>query len=198
MPASLESSRPIMAPSLADRLLSREVPRNHATDRMSHTCAASYTTEAYHQLPTYIYAPLLSLSSIPILSCSCYHLPQTAPSLPSLPAANTMSSTKARTSVRYSTYSVAPSVTPTFATNDSAQAEFRDIATGLDRMENKALTMQRVALDDEKTDNLRKLALGAKLERALDRRMSSQDAVMRPRPKQPVISDKQQLVEKVA
>lgn len=104
----------------------------------------------------------------------------------------------ARTSVRYSTYSVTPSVTPTFATNDSAQAEFRDIASGLDRMENKALSSQRVALDEEKTDNLRKLALGAKLERALDRRMSSQDAVMRPRTKKPVLSEKQQLVEKVA
>ncbi|ATY67417.1 hypothetical protein A9K55_000440 [Cordyceps militaris] len=109
-----------------------------------------------------------------------------------------MTSPKARTSVRYSTYSVTPSVTPTFATNDSAQAEFRDIASGLDRMENKALSSQRVALDEEKTDNLRKLALGAKLERALDRRMSSQDAVMRPRTKKPVLSEKQQLVEKVA
>lgn len=107
--------------------------------------------------------------------------------------------TKARTSVRYSTYSVAPSVTPTFASNDSAHAEFRDIATGLERMENKALSNQRVTLSEEKTDNLHKLALGAKLERALGRRMSSQDAVMRPRTKKPttVMSEKQQLVEKV-
>ncbi|OAR02236.1 hypothetical protein LLEC1_07370 [Akanthomyces lecanii] len=109
-----------------------------------------------------------------------------------------MVSTQARTSVRYSTYSVAPSFTPTFATSDSAHAEFRDIAFGLDRMENKALSSQRVVLDEEKTDNMRKLALGAKLERALDRRMSSQDAVMRPRPEKPVMSEKQQLVEKVA
>ncbi|KAH7152748.1 hypothetical protein EDB81DRAFT_841182 [Dactylonectria macrodidyma] len=88
-----------------------------------------------------------------------------------------------RTSVRFSTYSMAPSFTPTVQTSDSAHAEIRDIATGLERMENKALTSQRVALSEEKTDNMSKLALGAKLERALDRRMSGQDAVMRPRGK---------------
>lgn len=82
---------------------------------------------------------------------------------------------------RNSTYSVsAPSVAST-GTNDSSTAEIREITSGLQRMENKALIQQRVALSDDKVENLRKLALGAKLERALDRRMSSQDAVMRPR-----------------
>lgn len=90
---------------------------------------------------------------------------------------------KNRASVRMSTYSVAPSVTPTFQTDNSAHNEIRDIAHGLDRMENKALSSQRVVLSEEKTDNMSKLALGAKLERALDRRMSSQDAEMRPRGK---------------
>ncbi|PFH58346.1 hypothetical protein XA68_13860 [Ophiocordyceps unilateralis] len=94
-----------------------------------------------------------------------------------------------RNSARYSTYSMAASsFAPTVQTSDSAQAEIRDIATGLDRMENKALSSQRVALTDEKTDRLGKLALGAKLERALGRRMSGQDAVMRPRPKSVAIS----------
>ncbi|KAG7038099.1 hypothetical protein CPAR01_12248 [Colletotrichum paranaense] len=88
-----------------------------------------------------------------------------------------------RTSVRYSTYSMAPSFANTIQTNDSAHAEITDIAVGLDRMENKALSSQRVTLSEEKSANLSKLALGAKLERALDRRMSSQDAVMRPRGK---------------
>ena len=46
-------------------------------------------------------------------------------------------------------------------------------------MENKALSSQRVTLSEEKTDAMSKLALGAKLERALDRRMTAQDAVMR-------------------
>ncbi|KAK7952905.1 hypothetical protein PG988_013599 [Apiospora saccharicola] len=98
--------------------------------------------------------------------------PIMAPSLNSTP----------RTSVRFSQYSMqAPSVAATMQTTDSAQAEIQDIGTGLDRMENKALTQQRVELSEEKTANMSKLALGAKLERALDRRMSSQDAVMRPR-----------------
>lgn len=88
-----------------------------------------------------------------------------------------------RNSVRFSTYSMAPSFTPTVQTSDSAHAEIRDIAVGLDRMENKALSSQRVVLSEEKTDNMSKLALGAKLERALDRRMSGQDAEMRPRGK---------------
>jgi hypothetical protein len=88
-----------------------------------------------------------------------------------------------RASVRYSTYSVAPSFTPTVKTSDSATAEIGEIASGLERMENKALTSQRVMLSEEKTDNMSKLALGAKLERALDRRMSAQDAVFRPKKK---------------
>ena len=85
---------------------------------------------------------------------------------------------------------MAPSFTPTVLTTDSARAEIRDIATGLDRMENKALAQQRVTLSEEKTDNMSKLALGAKLERALDRRMSSQDAEMRPRRKAKGMSEK--------
>ena len=79
--------------------------------------------------------------------------------------------------------SSSPSFTPTVQSSDSTDGELRTIAVGLDRMENKALSSQRVVLDEEKTDNMRKLALGAKLERALDRRMSGQDAVMRPRGK---------------
>lgn len=92
----------------------------------------------------------------------------------------------ARTSVRYSTYSV----TPTVRTTESAHAEIRDIENGLDRMENKALNQQRVILSEEKSANLSKLALGAKLERALDRRMTSQDAVMRPRGKSVLLTEK--------
>ncbi|CAJ2510524.1 Uu.00g133330.m01.CDS01 [Anthostomella pinea] len=88
-----------------------------------------------------------------------------------------------RASLRYSTYSTAPSFTPTVQSTDSAHAEIRDIETGLARMENKALSQQRVMLSEEKAGNLNKLALGAKLDRALNRRMSSQDAVMRPREK---------------
>lgn len=101
---------------------------------------------------------------------------------PSLPSARRQ---QARTSVRFSTYSVAPSFATTVRTTDSAHAEIRDIETGLTRLENKALSQQRVVLSEEKSANLSKLALGAKLERALDRRMRGQDAEMRPRKPQP-------------
>lgn len=83
----------------------------------------------------------------------------------------------------------APSVAPTCGTTDSAHAEIRNIETGLERMENQALSQQRVELSETKSAHMSKLALGAKLERALDRRMSSQDAVMRPR-KPSVLNEK--------
>jgi hypothetical protein len=103
--------------------------------------------------------------------------------------------TSPRTSVRYSTYSMAPSFAPTMQTNDSATAEINHIEHGLARMENKALTQQRVVLSEEKSANLNKLALGAKLDRALDRRMVSQDAIMRPK-KTIVVTEKEDLPEK--
>ncbi len=79
---------------------------------------------------------------------------------------------------------MAPSYAPTVRTTDSATAEIQSIEKGLDRMENKALQQQRIVLNEEKTAVFQKLALGAKLDRALERRMTSQDAEMRaPRPK---------------
>ena len=58
-------------------------------------------------------------------------------------------------------------------------AEIKELAQGLDRLESKRLQQQRYVPSTEKTDNLSKLSLGAKVERALGRRMTSQDAVMR-------------------
>ncbi|OAA65654.1 hypothetical protein SPI_02441 [Niveomyces insectorum RCEF 264] len=98
----------------------------------------------------------------------------------SLESARPIMAPSTRTSVRYSTYSMAPSYAPTVRTTDSATAEIQTIEKGLDRMENKALQQQRVVLNEEKVAVFQKLALGAKLDRALERRMTSQDAVMRP------------------
>ena len=58
-------------------------------------------------------------------------------------------------------------------------AEIKELTDGLDRLENKPLQQQRFVPSAEKTDNLSKLALGAKVDRALGRRMSGQDAVMK-------------------
>jgi hypothetical protein len=77
---------------------------------------------------------------------------------------------------------MAPSVANTVKTSlssASAQQEIKDIEEGLEKLENKKLATQRYIPTQEKSENLSKLALGAKLERALGRRMGSQDAVMR-------------------
>ena len=64
--------------------------------------------------------------------------------------------------------------------------EIKEWSQGLERLESKRLQQQRYQPTPEKSDNLSKLALGAKVERALGRRMTSQDAVLRPK----VISEK--------
>lgn len=86
-----------------------------------------------------------------------------------------------RASTRLSTYSAAPTVNTieTSFTSDSAHQEIKDIEDGLEKLDNKKLASQRFLISEEKTENLGKLALGAKLDRALGRRMGGQDAEMR-------------------
>ncbi|KAF2440624.1 hypothetical protein P171DRAFT_104490 [Karstenula rhodostoma CBS 690.94] len=101
-----------------------------------------------------------------------------------------------RTSTRMSTYSTAPTLTPSVAPSHLSEAsstagdpkaqEIKSWNDGFERLEDKRLVQQRYMLDNEKTDNMSKLALGAKLDRALARRMSGQDAVFRPK----VLSEK--------
>ncbi|KAK2807550.1 hypothetical protein FQN50_005418 [Emmonsiellopsis sp. PD_5] len=90
-----------------------------------------------------------------------------------------------RNSQRFSTISGAGSLAlsdhtvSSSTTGDSRLAEIKELGEGLERLENKRLSQQRFVPTPQKTDDLNKLALGAKVERALGRRMSSQDAVMR-------------------
>ena len=92
-----------------------------------------------------------------------------------------------RTSQRASTYSNAPSLacsdatSTTTSSNDPVVAEFKYYTEKLDRLENKRLQQQRYVPSREKTESLSQLALQAKLERALGRRMTGQDAVLRPK-----------------
>ena len=86
---------------------------------------------------------------------------------------------------------LAPSLTPSV---DSVQQEVSHITEGLDKLENKKLGAQRYVPSEKKSEMLSKLALGAKLERALDRRMASQDAVMRK--KKPASEKKEVIMEK--
>lgn len=105
-------------------------------------------------------------------------------------------STGNRASTRMSTYSAAPTLTPSIAPSHLSEAsstagdpkaqEIKSWNEGFERLEDKRLAQQRYTLTSEKTDNMSKLALGAKLDRALARRMSGQDAVFRPK----VLSEK--------
>jgi hypothetical protein len=95
-----------------------------------------------------------------------------------------------------STYSTSPSFSSSTSTTtaDTGRAEITQITQGLDRLENKHLAQQRFVPSPQKSEDLSKLALGAKLERALGRRMGDQDAVMPKKTKKPLVS----LSEKVA
>ena len=85
-----------------------------------------------------------------------------------------------------SVYSASPSFTSSTSTETaSGMAEIKELAQGLDRLKDKRLEQQRFVASAQKADDLSKLALGAKLERALGRRMTQQDAVMRVKPKKP-------------
>ncbi|RMD42449.1 hypothetical protein DV735_g2657, partial [Chaetothyriales sp. CBS 134920] len=99
-----------------------------------------------------------------------------------------------RTSMRYSTFSASPS----FATVDlydqfpqsayrhpagslnitaaSGMAEINQFTQGLDRLSNKKLEQQRFVPSEKKIDEISTLSIGAKVERALGRRMANQDA----------------------
>ena len=96
-------------------------------------------------------------------------------------------SSSKRASQRASIYSNTPSVARSEATvnttssSDPAVVEFKYYAESVNRLENKRLQQQRYVPSREKTESLSQLALQAKLERALDRRMTGQDAVLRPK-----------------
>ncbi|GAM37908.1 hypothetical protein TCE0_033r08226 [Talaromyces pinophilus] len=101
-----------------------------------------------------------------------------------------------RNSKRFSTYSGVPSLASTDTTSTlpsgDRMAEIKEYTDGVERLENKPLSQQRFVPSAEKTDNLNKLALGAKVERALGRRMTGQDAVMR-KPAVTVLDEKKAL-----
>ncbi|KAL8999500.1 MAG: hypothetical protein Q9169_001705 [Polycauliona sp. 2 TL-2023] len=100
-----------------------------------------------------------------------------------------------RNSKRFSTYSSlmssdsntlpsaanARSATSSNTSGDARLEEIKEWSTGFDRLESERLQQQRYQPTPEKSDNLSKLALGAKVERALGRRMTDQDATFRPK-----------------
>ncbi|KAF2110194.1 hypothetical protein BDV96DRAFT_501608 [Lophiotrema nucula] len=101
------------------------------------------------------------------------------------------SSTGNRASTRLSTYSATPTLAPSIAPSHLSSAsstagdpkaqEIKSWNAGFERLEDKRLQQQRYIVTPQKNDDMSKLALGAKLDRALARRMTGQDAVFRPK-----------------
>jgi hypothetical protein len=69
----------------------------------------------------------------------------------------------------------------TLSSTDPKTADLKNWSGTLERMQDKRLDMQRYEMNQNKTDEVSKLALGAKVERALARRMTGQDATFSPK-----------------
>jgi hypothetical protein len=67
--------------------------------------------------------------------------------------------------------------------SDPKTADIHSFAQTLDRMNDERVDKQRFVMSSNKTEEVSKIALGAKLDRALSRRMVGQDAVFKPRKK---------------
>lgn len=107
-------------------------------------------------------------------------------------APSTISSKRA--SVRFSTYSASPSFNSvSTASTETGMQEIKNLSQGLERLENKPLAEQRFVPTEQKKDTMSKVSLGAKVERALSRRMTNQDYI-----KKDPLSEKKQLSEKTA
>lgn len=95
--------------------------------------------------------------------------------------------------MRFSTYSASPSFNSiSTASTETGMTEIKQLSRGLERLENKPLAEQRFVPSEQKKDTMSKVSLGAKVERALSRRMTNQDYVR----KEPM-NEKSRLSEKV-
>ena len=80
--------------------------------------------------------------------------------------------------MRFSTYSTSPSFNSISTVNtETGMQEIKQLSQGLERLENKPLTEQRFVPSEQKRETMSKVSLGAKVERALSRRMTNQDYV---------------------
>jgi hypothetical protein len=69
------------------------------------------------------------------------------------------------------------------SSTDPRAADLQSFASALDKMNEPRLDKQRYVMSGNKTEEVSKTALGAKVERALSRRMTGQDAVFTSKPK---------------
>lgn len=80
----------------------------------------------------------------------------------------------------------------TLNSNDPKTQDIKQWSRGFERMQDERLDKQRYVMSGNKSEEVSKLALGAKLERALGRRMTGQDASFS-RSKRPQDSEKASL-----
>lgn len=71
--------------------------------------------------------------------------------------------------------------TSTLASTDPRTQDIKQFAAGFERMQDERLEKQRYVMSGKKGDEISITALGAKVERALGRRMTGQDATFTPR-----------------
>jgi len=122
-----------------------------------------------------------------------------APSIqPSLAPTYSTSNPSARTSQATTTYlhpqnqlneklySNSAGSTSTLNSSDPKSADIKSWSGALERMQDERLDKQRYVMSGNKSDEVSKLALGAKVERALARRMVGQDASFRVKKKMEV------------
>lgn len=96
--------------------------------------------------------------------------------------------------MRFSTYSASPSFNSiSTLSTETGMTEIKQLSQGLERLENKPLTDQRFVPSEQKKEVMSKVSLGAKVERALSRRLTNQDFVR----KEP-LNEKSPLSEKTA
>lgn len=77
-----------------------------------------------------------------------------------------------------------------YAASDPRAADLKCFASVLDKMAEPRLDRQRYVMSGHKIEEISKIALGAKVERALARRMTGQDAVFKPKPANKPYSEK--------
>lgn len=98
---------------------------------------------------------------------------------------------KGRTAVYRNADPAATASTSTLNSSDPKTADIKSWSGALERMQDERLDKQRYVMSGNKSEEVSKLALGAKVERALARRMVGQDATFRV--KRPIDNEKRSL-----
>lgn len=138
---------------------------------------ASHTQRANARFSTYSGAPSLQPSLAPTFETDSNRSSARA-AAPQRSSANNNNKNNAQNEKAFYTQDagVAASSSTLSSVNDPKAADIKSWSQGFERMQDERLDKQRYVMSGNKSDEVSKLALGAKLERALGRRLSGQDA----------------------